>query len=150
MMHSYLHETIIKSLVTECLEGKRASESEHEEEKLKLFHEYGLKECLSHSTTHRWMLQLGFRYKTRRKGYYVDGHERKTMVQYQWDFCERYLLLERQIFCRIQIPLEEAERLQELGKVAKGSGFKYTDERTGKEMVEYHVDTWELWEKTII
>ena len=50
MMHSYLHETIIKSLVTERLEGKRASESEYEEEKLKLLHEYGLK-CLSHSTT---------------------------------------------------------------------------------------------------
>jgi hypothetical protein len=87
------------------------------------------------------MLQLGFRYETRRKGYYVDGHERKATVQYQWDFCERYLLLERQMFRWIQIPLEEAERLQELGKVVKGSGFKYTDERTGKEMVEYHVDT---------
>jgi hypothetical protein len=45
------------------------------------------------------------------------------------------------MFCWIQIPLEEVERLQELDKVAKGSGFKYTDERTGKEMVEYHVYT---------
>jgi hypothetical protein len=52
------------------------------------------------------------------------------------------------MFRWIQIPLEEAERLQELGKVAKGSGFNYTDERTGKEMVEYHVDTCkELMEK---
>jgi hypothetical protein len=44
--------------------------------------------------THGWMLQLGFRYKTWRKGYYVDGHERKATVQYWWDFCEHYLLLE--------------------------------------------------------
>jgi hypothetical protein len=76
-----------------------------------------------------------------RKGYCVDGHERKATVQYRWDFCERYLLRKYQVFCWIQIPLEEAERLQELGKVVKGSGFKNTDERTGKEMAEYHVDT---------
>jgi hypothetical protein len=63
MMHSNLHETIIKSLVTEHLKGKRASKSEYKEEKLKLLHEYALK-CLSHSMTHHWMLQLGFRYET--------------------------------------------------------------------------------------
>jgi hypothetical protein len=57
------------------------------------------------------------------------------------DFCEHYLLLERQMFRWIKILLEEAERLQELGNVAKGNGFKYTDERTSKEMIEYHVDT---------
>jgi hypothetical protein len=81
MMHSYLHDTIIKSLVIERLQGKETTDSEYEEEKLKLFHEYGLK-CFSHSTTHRWMLQLGFCYETRRKGYYVDGHEKKATVQY--------------------------------------------------------------------
>jgi hypothetical protein len=39
MMHSYLHDTIIKSLVIERLEGKKTSDSEFEEEKLKLFQE---------------------------------------------------------------------------------------------------------------
>jgi hypothetical protein len=52
MMHSYLHDTIIKSLVIERLEGKKTSDSEFEEEKIKLFQEYGLK-CLCHSTTYR-------------------------------------------------------------------------------------------------
>jgi hypothetical protein len=33
MMHSYLHATIIKSLITEHLEGKRASESEYKTKK---------------------------------------------------------------------------------------------------------------------
>ncbi|KAI2504135.1 hypothetical protein MHU86_10335 [Fragilaria crotonensis] len=87
------------------------------------------------------MLKLGFRYETRRKGYYVDGHERKATVQYRWDFCDRYLSLERRMFRWIQVSLEEAEKLQALGKVTKGSGYKYTDELTGKAMVEYHVDT---------
>jgi hypothetical protein len=56
-----------ESLVMERLEGEGITDSEYEqeEEKQKLFHEYGFM-CLSHSTTHRWMLQLGFRYKTRR------------------------------------------------------------------------------------
>jgi hypothetical protein len=87
------------------------------------------------------MLHLGFRHETRRKGYYVDGHEKKATVDYRWDFCERYLLLERQMFRWIQVSFEEAEKLQVLGKVTKGSGYVYTKELTGKTMVEYHVDT---------
>ncbi|KAI2508963.1 hypothetical protein MHU86_5458 [Fragilaria crotonensis] len=113
---------------------------EFEEEKLNLFQEYGLS-CLCRKTTYQWMLKLGFRYETRRKGYYVDGHERKATVQYRWDFCDRYLSLERRMFRWIQVSLEEAEKLQALGEVTKGSGYKYTDELTGKAMVEYHVDT---------
>jgi hypothetical protein len=63
MMHSYLHGTIIKSLVMEHLEGKEISDSEYEEEKLKLFQEHGLK-CLCHDSTYCWMLQLGFCHET--------------------------------------------------------------------------------------
>ena len=70
MMHSYLHGTIIKSLVMEHLEGKEISDSEYEEEKLKLFQEYGLK-CLSHDTTYRWMLQL------------KDFKAQETMLQFK-------------------------------------------------------------------
>jgi hypothetical protein len=36
--------------------------------------------------------------------------------------------------------MEEVERQQELGKVTKGSGLKYTDQLTDKTMIEYHVD----------
>jgi len=44
------------------------------------------------------------------------------------------------MFCWIQMPVKEAERLQALGKVTKGSGYEYIDELTGKPMVEYHID----------
>jgi hypothetical protein len=143
MMHTYLHDMIIKSLVMERLDGKEARSdrtSEYEFEKLQLLKEYGLN-CLSHTMTYRWMLLLGFRHETRRKGYYVDGHERKATIEYRWDFCEKYLSLEKKMFRWIQIPLEEAERLQALGKLTNGSGYKCTDELTGERMVEYHVDT---------
>jgi hypothetical protein len=59
MMHTYLHDSILRSLVIERLEGKETSDSEYENEKLKLLQEYGLK-CLDHTTTYRWMLLLGF------------------------------------------------------------------------------------------
>jgi hypothetical protein len=37
--------------------------------------------------------------------------------------------------------MEEAKTLEALGKVTNGSGFMYTEELTGKTMVEYHIDT---------
>jgi hypothetical protein len=47
MMHTYLHDTIIKSLVMERLDGKETSDrtSEYEVEKLQLLKEYGLNVC---------------------------------------------------------------------------------------------------------
>jgi hypothetical protein len=81
MVHTYLHDTIIKSLVTERLEGKRASKSEYKEEKLQLLKDYGLS-CLCHVRTYHWMLLLRFCHETRRKGYYVNGHERKATIEY--------------------------------------------------------------------
>jgi hypothetical protein len=60
MMDSYLHNTIVKSIVIKRLQGQEPkSESEFEEEKLNLFREYGLS-CLCHTTIYRWMLHLGF------------------------------------------------------------------------------------------
>ena len=45
------------------------------------------------------------------------------------------------MFRWIQVSLEEVKRLQALGEVTKDSKHNYTDELTGKAMVEYHVDT---------
>jgi len=44
------------------------------------------------------------------------------------------------MFCWIQIPLEEAELLEEQGMIPQKSRFHYKDESTGIDMVEYHVD----------
>jgi hypothetical protein len=38
-------------------------------------------------------------------------------------------------------PLEEAKRLKDEKKVAKNSGYEYTDRLTSQKMVEFHVDT---------
>ena len=34
---------------------------------------------------------LGYSYDTRKKSFYVDGHERADVVSYRYDFCKRYL-----------------------------------------------------------
>ena len=86
------------------------------------------------------MQQLGFCYKAQEKGYYVDGHEKPATIEYCWAFIKWYLEYEQHMFCWIQIPLAEALKLEDEGKIPKSSVYRYADENMGKEMVEYHVD----------
>jgi hypothetical protein len=138
LMHSYLHDTVIKSLV---LEGNtKLSDKEYEVEAKKFIANYGLT-CISIETVYRWMLRIGFKHETRRKGYFVDGHEKKATIEYRWSFCDRYLVMERKMYLWIQVPVEEANMLKEEKKAAKQSGYHYMDKLTGNEMVEFHVDT---------
>jgi hypothetical protein len=72
MMHAYLHDTVIKSLVLEENEEKKKtklSDKEYEVEAKKFLANYGLT-CISNATVYRWMLRIGFKHETRRKGYY--------------------------------------------------------------------------------
>jgi hypothetical protein len=58
--------------------------------------EYGLT-CIDPSTVYRWLQKLGFRYEPRRKGYYVDGHEKPATIEYQKQFTTRYLSYEQRV-----------------------------------------------------
>ena len=142
MMHSYLHETILKSLVAKRQSDKsvKMCDKEYLAKSKELMKEFGLT-CICRETVYSWMLQLGFRHETGRKGYYVDGHEREGTVEYRWSFCEHYLQLERQMHRWIQITADEAKVLVEAKKVREDSGYRYHDECTGRDMVEFHVDT---------
>ena len=62
---------------------------------------------------------LGFKDETRRKVYYVDGHEKPSTVEYCSKFVKQYLQNELRMHRWIQVPREEAARLEENGKVAK-------------------------------
>ena len=49
-------------------------------------------ECpISISTTWRWLRRLGFSYDTRKKSFFVDGHERPNVVFRRNEFCLLYL-----------------------------------------------------------
>jgi hypothetical protein len=49
--------------------------------------------------------------------------------------------------CRIQIPLDEALELEEAGRIPKHAGYHYNHPETGEAMVEYHVDTCNLFQE---
>jgi hypothetical protein len=60
----------------------------------------------------------------RKKGYYVDGHEKAATIQYQWDFCKRYLGYDQRMHKWIQIPSKEAAFMEEKGEVTRGSSCR--------------------------
>jgi hypothetical protein len=63
---------------------------EYEIEEEKLLWEYRLTSN-NPSIVYWWLIKLGFRYETRRKGYYIDGHEKPGMIEYRKQFVTRYL-----------------------------------------------------------
>ena len=46
-------------------------------------------------TAHSWLIKLGFTYVERRKGIYVDGHERDDVVAHRLEFLDTQMALSR-------------------------------------------------------
>jgi hypothetical protein len=106
--------------------------------------QYGLtKVCLS--TVYKWMKKLGFNYEPRKKSYYVDGHEKEETISYRWRYIERYLQYEQRMFRWIQVTQEKAQELEEKGIIQRRTGYRYNQPEMGRRMVEYHVDTCDLF-----
>ena len=92
------------------------------------------------STMNRWLNNCGYKYCTVAKGYYNDKHEEPANRLYREEFIDRYFKDETRCFRWIQISKDEQEQLVQQGKLAAGSGYHYNDATTGDEMVEFHVD----------
>lgn len=75
---------------------------------------------------------LGFKYCQRKKGYYVDGHEKPATVEYRRKFVQRYLKYERRAHRWIQITLEESKKLEREEIIPVRSGYYYM---TGKSWI---------------
>jgi hypothetical protein len=118
----------------EPLEGETRSEA------MSSFLKFHRLESMSLSTTWRWMRLLGFQYDTRRKSFYVDGHERDDVVASRSTFCKRYLT-EYEPYCNrwIQLSLKEARTIKDLNIVF---GYSYFNIRANEEWIEFHVDYW--------
>ena len=81
-------------LITKIIPNASASiDDENENDKqiqdslLQVYLEYPI----SISTTWRWLRRLGFSYDTRKKSFFVDGHERPNVVCRRNEFCLLYL-----------------------------------------------------------
>jgi len=101
MMSQYLLNTIIPQMVN--AETEKSDNQAYDQQKL-LKH-FGLT-CISPSTVCRWLKVLGFKYEVRKKGYYVNGHEKEGTVEYCWKYVDGYLKRESQMYCWIQITSE--------------------------------------------
>ena len=95
---------------------------------------------LSMTTVFRWMSRLGFKYETRRKTYYVDGHEKPETKKYRKTMVSAYLKNELRMHRWLQLPLVEFKELEGELDISIGNGHEYTDLETNIEMVELHVD----------
>ena len=99
---------------------------------------------ISISTTWRWLRRLGFSYDSRKKTFFVDGHERPDVVFHRNHFCKDYLSrLEPRCHRWIQVTKETVEGWKRERKAfdlnANANGYTYLSE-DGIEMVEFHVD----------
>ena len=93
---------------------------------------------MSLTTTWRWMRLLGFQYDSRKKSFYVDGHERADVVLSRQTFCKRYLT-DYEPYCNrwIQLTIEEAKTINNLNL---DFGYSYFHIITNEERIEFHVD----------
>ena len=97
----YLHEMVLPQMVAteqrkEFVPEKEwcnnaplrgMSQDEYDEAATKTLKWYGLT-FICPTMVYQWMKNLGFKYLTRKKGYYVDGH---AMVEYHWVFMHQHL-----------------------------------------------------------
>jgi len=157
-LHDYIISTVLPRLVKTWREEEQIEEQDstgtstgttgtiaptelqnhnHDSITAKFLKAHGLK-SLSLSTTWRWMRLLGFSYDTRRKGFYVDGHEREDVVANRVEFCNKYLT-EYEPYCKrwIQIRLEKAQTIKDLDLTF---GYHYLDIVSNEQRVEFHID----------
>ncbi len=137
----YLHHTILPNLVKDIYGSSKEElgDKKYQEALRQVLKPYRLT-CISISTVSRWINVLGFKYELRKKGYYVDGHEKPATIEYRKAFCERYLAHEARMHRWAQVKEEVAKALEEKGDTTPGSGCYYYDQATQEKMVELHVD----------
>jgi hypothetical protein len=76
--------TEVEKLVEETFERVRDEEVERTEKG------YTRKESLQARTAREWLNKMGYRWKSIKKGIYIDGHEREDVVQYRSKFLDRW------------------------------------------------------------
>jgi hypothetical protein len=100
--------------------------------------EHGIRN-FSIPTCWRWLHRLGFSYNTQRKGYYVDGHERRDVVACREQFFRDYLTkLEPR--CRRWVQFTASELVTTRYSILNPAfGHSYIDSE-GEICYEFHID----------
>ena len=80
----YVRHHVVKTVLPDFI-------SKAESDEAKYLGAYYIEHPPSITTVWRWMRRLGFKYDTRKKSFYVDGHERPEQRFHRARFCEEYL-----------------------------------------------------------
>ena len=132
---NHLHDQILPKLV-QTIQKER---NELDYTKRGLLKEYHIKQ-LTMMTVYNWMTKhLGFKYKQRRKCYYVDNHEKTENIKYRREFIDRYFAYKIRCHRWIHISAQERESMIFKGELDINSGYKYQAE-DATTMYEYHCD----------
>jgi hypothetical protein len=92
------------------------------------------------ATAWQWMHLLEFHYDTRKKSFYVDGHEREDVVANCTAFCKAYLTEYEPYCCRwLQISKEDAINIK---NIDMGFEYHFHDSIAGADCVDFHVNYW--------
>ena len=73
-----------------------------DEKKADILGQYGLT-CLSVATVYRWLKAMGFKYETRKKYFFVDGHEKVGTKKHRKKYVRELLKLEKWMYRWVQI-----------------------------------------------
>ena len=101
---------------------------------------------VSISTTWRWLRRLGFTYDTRKKSFFIDGHEQPDVLFCRNEFCTLYLSkLEPRTHQWIQVMKETVEKWKREKRISEDDtrGYHYHS-ADNVEMVEFHVSDGKL------
>ena len=133
-MYEYVNETLIPNLV----KREKDETGDNDETRESVLKKYCIK-SLCIRTIYNWMEYLGFKYSTRQKTYYIDGHERPENVKYQKEYIQRYLKNEHCCFRWIQMPIDKVEELERNDVFFKKEiGYRYVKDACT--FFEFHVD----------
>jgi hypothetical protein len=107
LLFNYLHTITLPALLLQ----RREELADETFETTDLLRENRLTK-LTLETIHRWLDRLGFKYEAKKKGYYVDNHEKPETVAYRRHFIKCYLKYEFRMFRWIQLSLEKVKELE--------------------------------------
>jgi hypothetical protein len=142
-MAAYLKEDLIPYLFEELRSECEKNNWTQYCNTLEEFYTYlGLRTVCT-QTAINWLVNVfKFQYKPLKRCYYNDKHEDPKNKIDRYKKIETYLQLELRAYRWIQLPLIDAQNLEDYDEnpLRKEIGCHYTDE-TGREMREYHVDS---------
>jgi hypothetical protein len=115
LFSEYIHDTLVPLLVKQRYDVAEKA-AEYDNAVLTLYREHGLRKICP-SAVYSWLKVLHFKYEPRKKGYFVDGHEKEERIMYRNKYVKQYLKKERQTFRWLQLTADESKDVVRRSKV---------------------------------